>query len=336
MRIRGILKGVLGVVLSASIALVSSGSAYAVTASGAIAPGIDVSKYNGNINWQAVANSGIKFAFVRVGNPLTGLDPKFVANMNGASAAGLRTGVYYYSHAVTVEQALAEAAQTLAWIKDYPVSFPVVYDVEAGGQKVLPAATMQAIVDTYCTVIEAAGYRPVVYSNKSFYKSKLSGSKWDRWVAQYGSSCDMNNVAFWQYSSKGSIPGVPTRVDLDFQYKDYSALIVRDGFVPYAGGLRVYLNWKMQKGYVPVGDGAFYCDPATGILQTGWIILPDGTTYYGEPKASGILAKGIYVINDVMYYFDNKGALQRNTKFTVDGLNFVTNADGIILPAEGL
>ena len=365
----------------------------AAGAGGAIATGIDVSKYNGNINWGQVAASGVSFTFVRVGNPQTGLDPQFGNNMRNANAAGIKTGVYYYSHATTVEAATLEAMQTLQWISGYTVNFPVVIDVEASGQKALSPAQMQAIVNTFCSIIDAAGYYPIVYTNKSFYQSKLGGIGWDKWIAQYGSSCDVANPSFWQCSNKGRIPGIAGNVDLNYQFKNYDSLIISDGFVPHNGSMRYYANWKMQTGWVNlgglrfhfdplgnmqtgwftdadgkiyyltpgdghaaigvqkvdnvnylfdingvrcsgltnIGDASFYCDPITGALQTGWIIAADGNTYYADQ--TGVLAKGVYILKDVIYYFDSKGALVRNGSFTLDGMKFVTTADGIVIPA---
>jgi len=380
--------------LAVALTALSMGTgSYAANASQSIATGIDVSKYNGAVNWGQVAASGVRYAFIRVGNPQTGLDPQFSANMRNAAAAGIRTGVYYYSHATTVEAATLEAMQTLNWIKDYSVNYPVVYDVEAGGQRSLSAAQMQAIVNTYCSIIDAAGYYPVVYSYKSFMQTKLGGIPWDKWVAQYGNSLDYNGAAFWQYTNKGRLPGINSNVDMNYQFKNYDQLIVSDGFVPHNGSIRFYAGWKMQTGWVnlggikfhmddlgnlqtgwfidkdnkiyylmpgdghaaigvqavdgvtylfdingvrctgftTIGDATFYNDPLTGALQTGWFITPDGNTYYAED--TGAIAKGVYVIKDVIYYFNEKGALVRNGSVTIDGIKFVTTADGIILPA---
>ena len=375
-------------------ALSLGADSYAAGPGQAIATGIDVSKYNGGVNWGAVAGSGVRFAFIRVGNPQTGLDPQFGANMRNAAAAGIRTGVYYYSHATTVEAATLEAMQTLQWLNGYTVNYPVVYDVEAGGQRSLSAAQMQAIVNTYCSIIDAAGYYPVVYSYKSFMQSKLSGCPWDKWVAQYAGNLDYNGAAFWQFSNKGRIPGINSNVDMNYQFKNYDQLIVSDGFVPHNGSIRFYSGWKMQTGWVnlggikyhmdqlgnlqtgwfidtdgkmyyltpgdghaaiglqvvdgvtylfdingvrcsgftTIGDVTFYNDPLTGALQTGWFVAADGNTYYAE--GTGAVAKGVYVIKDVIYYFNEKGALVRNGSLTVDGLKFITNADGIVFPAQ--
>ena len=82
------------------------------------------------------------------------------------------------------------------------------------------------------------------------FNGKLSITGWDKWVAQYNDSCEYdNNVCFWQYSSNGNVNGVSGRVDVNYQYKDYSSLIVQDGFVGHNGSVRFYQNWKMQKAF---------------------------------------------------------------------------------------
>ena len=113
-----------------------------------VAVGIDVSKYQGGINWQQVRNSGVKFAMIRVGTTKKGLDEQFINNINGANAAGVRTGIYIYSYATTPEAAAAEANQVLAWIAPYTVTFPIAIDIEDSSQKGLNPAQLQAIADT--------------------------------------------------------------------------------------------------------------------------------------------------------------------------------------------
>ena len=114
-----------------------------------VAVGIDVSKYQGGINWGQVASQGIRFAMIRVGTTKKGLDEQFINNINGANAAGIRTGIYIYSYATTPEAAAAEANQVLAWIAPYTVTFPIAIDIEDSCQKGLNAAQLQAIADTY-------------------------------------------------------------------------------------------------------------------------------------------------------------------------------------------
>ena len=105
---------------------------HAVNASGNIAQGVDVSKHNGSVNWSQVAASGMKFAFIKAGSTNSGVDPNFDANIKGAAAAGLKTGVYVYSYATTPEAAQNEANLVLQWISNYTVNYPVVFDQSAG------------------------------------------------------------------------------------------------------------------------------------------------------------------------------------------------------------
>lgn len=306
-------------------------NALAVSANGAIAKGIDVSKHNGSVNWQQVAASGMKFTFIKVGSTKSGMDPQFVANITGAQAAGLKTGVYIYSYATTPEQALNEAKLVLQWIEPYTVNYPIVFDIEDNCHKSLSAQQMIDIINAFCTTIDAAGYYPMVYSYKSMFDSKLSTVGWDRWDAQYNDTCKTNNnVCFWQYSSKGKVNGVSGNVDLDYQYKDYSQLIIPEGFIEHNGNVRFYQNWRMQRGWIGYNDTRYYLDGA-GNLVRGWFTDTAGT-YYLSPvdgsiargqcnidgadyyfTAEGLKTSGWIVINDLKYFYDpaNDGIMKR-------------------------
>ena len=309
--------------------------------------GIDVSKYQGIINWQQVKASGVNFAFIRIGSTQKGLDPYFAINMNGTISAGIKTGVYIYSYATNAIEAQAEAAFALAAIEPYPVSMPVVIDIENSVHKLLNPIQNADIVNNFCSVIDAAGYYPMVYSNKYLYTNKIAPVGWDMWVAQYGDSCDVP-AAIWQATDKGRIGGIAGNVDIDYLYKDYSKLIVANGFVAKAQGLRYYENYKLvrnrfvQNGgftyyidangfrilncFYPVGDGVYYLD-AEGRMQTGLFNVgadscyaaPDGKlltgfvdlggqTFYFDP-ASFAMKKGFTQTDRGVCYFDeNTGA----------------------------
>ncbi len=225
---RAVAKKLGAVILAALIlCMIPSGNVWAVNANGAIGRGIDVSKYNGAVNWGQVAASGMKFTFIKVGSTKSGIDPQFAANITGANAAGIRTGVYLYSYATTPEQAAEEANLVLQWIEPYTVSFPVVFDIEERSQLGLSSQQLIDIINAFCTRIDEAGYYPMVYSGKNVFAGKLNTVGWDKWVAQYADSCDYNNnVCFWQYTCKGNVGGVGGNVDVNYQYKDYSQLII--------------------------------------------------------------------------------------------------------------
>ncbi len=131
--------------------------AEAIGAGSSIARGIDVSKHNLSIDWSQVPSAGVSFVFVKAGSTNSGVDPYFDANMRGANAAGLRTGVYLYSYAANAEQARAEANQLMQWIGNYTVSYPVVFDVEAPCHKNMSQAQLQELINAFCSIVEANG-----------------------------------------------------------------------------------------------------------------------------------------------------------------------------------
>ena len=143
--------------------------AWAVTSSGAIAQGIDVSKHNGAVNWGKVASSGMKFTFIKVGSTKSGVDPQFAANITGAQAAGLKTGVYLYSYAVTPEQAAVEANLVLQWIEPYVVNYPIVFDIEDSCHKNLPEQQLINIIKGEMSFI---GPRPFLINDLGTYSKE--------------------------------------------------------------------------------------------------------------------------------------------------------------------
>lgn len=289
----------------AMLGMMPVSEAHAVNANGAIARGIDVSKHNGAINWSQVAASGVQFTFIKVGSTNSGIDPQFAANITGAQAAELKTGVYIYSYATTPEQAANEANLVLQWIAPYTVNYPVVFDIEDKCHKNLSNQQLIDIINAFCTVIDGAGYYPVVYSGKNMFAQKLSNVGWDKWVAQYNDNCEYNNnVCFWQYSSNGSVNGVGGRVDVNYQYKDYSSLIIPEGFIGHNGSVRFYSNWKMQRGWINYNDTRYYLDGA-GNLVSGWF-TDAGGTYYLSP-VDGSIARGQVQVDGADYYFTGEG-----------------------------
>lgn len=271
-----------------------------------IATGIDVSVYQGDINWQAVAASGVSFAFVRVGTTYKGVDTKFHQNITGAAAAGLRTGAYIYSYATTPEAAAQEANAVLSLIAPYTVSFPVVIDIEAQVQKSLPPDQLAAIANTFCGIVQGAGYYPMVYASKNWFTGRIGEIGYDKWVAQYGPACEYPNPAIWQYSSTGSVGGINGNVDMNLLYKDYASHIIPGGFVNRNGHTYYYNNYRMQMGWAEIEGGKYFFNPA-GEMQTGWI--SNGLiSYYFQPN--GLMQVGFADLDGSRYYFDDAGLMQ--------------------------
>lgn len=192
--------------------------------------GIDVSKWQGKIDWGAVAASGINFAIIRVGyrGASTGAlveDPYFKQNIAGATRAGIKVGVYFFTQAVSEAEAVEEASMAISLVSGYRLSFPIFIDTESasnGRANGLDVGTRTAVVNAFCKTVASAGYRPGIYASKSWYNNKLHTSSLNGyyiWVAQYNSSCTYSGkYNMWQYTSKGSVPGIKGNVDMNICY----------------------------------------------------------------------------------------------------------------------
>lgn len=189
--------------------------------------GIDVSRYQGKIDWKKVKNSGIQFAMLRCGSGYQGgsKDIKFEDNYKGAKEQGIYVGAYFYSYAKTVSQAEKEADLVLTWLKDKQFEYPIAFDIEDNSQKKLGKQLISEIIKTFCNKLEKAGYFVSVYSSKSWFETLIDDevkSKYDTWVAQWSDKCTYkDNYGIWQNSSKGSIKGINGNVDTDIAYKNY-------------------------------------------------------------------------------------------------------------------
>ena len=197
--------------------------------------GIDVSKYQGNIDWPAVRADGVEFAMIRAGYGMYAhqKDPYFDQNVQGAQAAGVHVGAYHYSYAQSVEDARREAELFLSWVAPYSLDYPVAFDIEDGSQEGLSSETLTQIVETFCGIVEAAGYYTMVYANKFWLQHKLiyeRVKRWDIWLAHYAAVTDYDREhGIWQCSSQAKISGIAGNCDLDWAYRDYPALIRERG-----------------------------------------------------------------------------------------------------------
>lgn len=197
--------------------------------------GIDVSKWNGSINWAKVKKAGIEFAIIRVGNRgvydgSLNEDPLYAQNIKGAVAAGIKVGVYIYSQATTTGEAVAEADYVLKRIKNYKITMPVVIDYEyfdgpSGRLYDAHLSKSQAtkVCEAFCERVKKAGYTPMIYANASMLNNQLNASvlekKYNIWLASWGTSNSYNGLYdYWQYSSSGAVDGISGRVDCNFWY----------------------------------------------------------------------------------------------------------------------
>lgn len=296
-----------------------------VQAQAAPAKGVDVAVYQGAIDWNAVRNAGYSFAFVKIGSGKSGLDPYFAANMVGANAAGLKVGAYVYSYSTTPEGILQEALFAVAALEPYTVSFPVVLDLEEAAHKNLSPAQLLTLITTFCETVKAAGYYPMVYSNKNMLVNQIGPIPYDAWVAQYSDSCDYPNPAVWQFTSSGSVPGIAGRVDLNYQFKDYSGLIVANGFTDRNGKRYYYKNYRMQFGFVTDSGKTYFMNADGSMFKDGWI--GDGVNMFYMDTKDGHMLHDLVNIQGKNYYFDANGLMQRGM-VAIDGKMYLFGADG--------
>ena len=204
--------------------------------------GIDVSAWQGQINWSQVKSSGVSFAMLRaLSGTMSNLtvDSQFLNNAIGASSNGIEIGAYRYGYATTVEEARKEALMTIQAIKTAEsngakFTYPIAYDVEdEATQGKLSKSELTAIIKEFQSVIESYGYKFMIYANRNWLTTKIDMEEFsdvDVWVASWFNDNTPNhdhgyrgpgNVTIWQYTSQGSVPGISGYVDMNVGYGDY-------------------------------------------------------------------------------------------------------------------
>lgn len=296
---------------------------------GAITRGMDVSEWQGKINWQEAKND-LDFTFVRISYGIRHLDNYYEYNMTEAEAAGIPVGTYVYSLAKTNKEALAEAQLAIRQMQGHKISYPVAFDLEDEATLgTLSKKEVSQIALTFCDEIRKAGYTPILYMNLNWYNnyvdwSVLEGSGLDVWIACYGDTIlapNTNNYKYtiWQCTAgdevSGMIPtkklirGVPVEnnVDLNFGYVDYTTRIVP--------------RWSSQEGYIPSSQ-PLYKDPK----NNGWVTVK-GKKYYYEDD---VKVKGWKEIGGKYYCFSSvDGHLYKNKLIKRDGTAYYVDKSGV-------
>ena len=195
-------------------------------------PGIDVSAHQTEIDWPAVKEAGVEFAMIRVGYRGYGtgkldLDDYFLRNMEGALNAGLDVGVYFFSQALTPEEAVEEAEYVLNWIEGYDIRYPVVFDWEEVEDTArtddMNMLMLTSCAEAFCRTIEEAGYTASIYFNQVYGYTQLnlvSLMEYDFWLAEYAETPTfVYDFQMWQYTNEGTVSGISGPVDLNIYFK---------------------------------------------------------------------------------------------------------------------
>ena len=290
---------------------------------GAITRGIDVSEWQGRIDWSRVKNSDVDFAFIRLSHSLKHEDTYYEYNMKNAIAAGIPVGVYIYSTAKTNKEALIEAEYVIARIKGYKISYPIVFDMEDSAQDSLTNAQRTDLYRVFCDEIKKAGYYPMVYTNRNWYDYKLNVSRlreYDFWLASFGDTInrpDTNKYRYtiWQAtggsttpgmnSTAGLIAGIPAQnnADINFGFVDYTRIITP--------------RTQPVSGY-----------QSAGLLRNGWY-KEGGKTYYYR---NGTKATGLWTIDGKKYCFSTTdGEMRVNALLRIDSKYVYCSSSGALV-----
>ena len=314
--------------------------------------GFDVSYHQGTVDWDAVKNSGIDFVMIRcgIGSEYDGVgenkqdDAQWYRNVSECERLGIPYGVYLYSYAENTDMAASEARHTLSLLSGHNPTLPVFLDIEhtRDGKPIASNSTYGDIAQTWCNMVSNAGYRVGIYSYYYFFQnyltdSRFSNSGWYKWMADYrsGVSYDGSSCNMWQYSNKGTVPGVNANVDLNYWFGEYP------------GNNNNYTGWRSENGrdywyengvkqgttgrgkeIYDSGSNAWYWLDANqggakavnkdvyqesnggkwvrydenGHMVKGWDVNENGTYYFDQ--ITGAMAKGALLLDDVQYGFD--------------------------------
>ena len=193
--------------------------------------GIDVSTWQNEINWKKVKKSGVEFAMIRLGYRGTSVGSVFaddtaLKNYEGATAEGIKVGGYFFSQAITEEEAIEEAKFVLDMIKDWDIQMPIVFDWEFMGEDArtyqMDARLLTDCTKAFCDTIRNAGYEPMIYfnvnqGNRLLYLEELVEYKF--WLAMYESEMVYPyKIDMWQYTQTGSVSGIAGNVDMNLYF----------------------------------------------------------------------------------------------------------------------
>jgi lysozyme len=185
--------------------------------------GIDVSHWQGDIDWKKVADDGVEFAFIKATEGTALIDDKFFENVNGANAAGIKTGAYHFARFGCEEEAKEEARHFLDVVSKVSLTYPLALDLEVDQKKVGKTKLTDAAL-TFLEEVEKAGYTVVLYSGKIFLENCLEEcrlQKYPFWISRYNDDL-CRDADIWQYTSEGKVNGIQGNVDMNWAYKDFT------------------------------------------------------------------------------------------------------------------
>ena len=214
-----------------------------------LARGIDVSRWNHQIDtasgdylpldWEAVKRAGFEFVILKVGSTKSGLEPTFMMDYEGARAAGLEVGAYFYTYSTTLEGIAKDARDLLSYIKGKQFEYPIYLDLEDPSLSSLGKNNLSAMCETFLCTLQENGYYAGLYTNHTWLTTILDTPRmvtlFDLWYARYPLSEKPTwneekygkQLGMWQYTESGEIDGLEGSFDLNYAYKDYKEIMQR-------------------------------------------------------------------------------------------------------------
>lgn len=280
--------------------------------------GLDVSRFQGEVDWERVKAAGYQFAMLRAGYGDDSVDGQFRRNASECNRLGIPIGAYWFCYAASPENAAQEADSCIRTVSGYRLDYPVCYDIEQAsadyvekqGVSFTPALA-QNLVKSFCGRVESQGYFAMFYSNRSFYDTYLGAALAGRyafWYARYTDTFDGTDCGIWQYTSTGSVPGISGNVDLDLAYVDYPSVIRRAGLNHLDGTAPVppspapqYITYVIQPGNTLSGIAQRFGTSVRTLAELNGISDPDkiyagNTIRVPENGSSGGSAPVYYTI----------------------------------------
>ena len=311
--------------------------------------GLDVSEFQGEVDWERVKAAGYKFAMLRAGYGYNTIDKQFRRNASECNRIGLPVGVYWFCYAFSPEKAVQEADGCIDIISEYRLDYPVCYDIEQAsadyiekqGVSFTPALAKN-VVKSFCDRIEAKGYYAMFYTNRNFLDTYLGtelSKRYAYWYARYADRFDGTDCGIWQYTSTGSVPGITGNVDLDLGYTDYPSVIKKAGLnhlsasSPSPSPIPEYITYVIQPGDTLSGIARRYGTTVTALTQLNKLSDPD-KIYAGNTLK--VPENGTGVDSSTQYYTiqpgDTLSEIARRFGTTVSALtrlNGISNPDKI-------
>lgn len=201
--------------------------------------GVDISKYNGNVNMRVAKQNGVEFVILKAGSGARGEDPYFQTNYKNAKAVGMPVGAYWYSYAMNVNEAKGEAKRFMKLLDDKQFEYPVYLDFEDPSQRNISRSTKTDMAIAFMDILEKNGYYTGLYSSGDWINNKFDRSRmknYDVWIAHWYVNVPRcyRSYGMWQYTNKKQVPGVPSTgeggVDANYAFIDYPSIIKNAGF----------------------------------------------------------------------------------------------------------